>query len=322
MSDAGIQIEPPEAMAAGHRHMFRAGADGGWVSVGPSFLHRTGLDLESCLGSGWMRVVHGSDRDALRSGLAAPDAGAQALAARARLWSAPQNRFVPSLFFAEAVIDPDGAVREWIGSITDAFAQSQAGGETFLCREEVRDVLSTVRTILSLSAETASDVAELAIHLDGRLTALARIRSALLRRPGAGLPLFDIAMDELRAFAGHGERHLRLDGPDVRLGGRQAELVALALHELATNAVKFGSLRSGTGRIALAWSVERGERLVIRWCETGAAPAGAPRRSGFGTDFLTRILPDALTAKARAEWRPDGVCWTIDVPLEDARSSA
>ncbi len=159
-----------------------------------------------------MQVIHDSDRDALRVGLVAPDGGATALAARARLWSVPHNRFVPSLFLAEAVVEPDGAVREWIGSITDAFALSQEDGDGFRSREEVRDVLSTVRTIVRLSAEAASDVNELAIHLDGRLTALSRIRSALLRRPGASLPLLDIAMDELRSFAGHDDRHLALEG--------------------------------------------------------------------------------------------------------------
>ncbi|WP_182086546.1 HWE histidine kinase domain-containing protein [Aureimonas sp. ME7] len=295
-----------------NRHVWRASADGGWVSVGPSFLRRTGLELEACLGSGWMSVVHGGDRDSLREGLRRDGA---ALGAEARLWSAPQNRYVPSLFVAEAVLEPGGRVREWVGSISDVVPDPHVEGALPAFHERMLDVLSTVRALVRRSAETAGGVDELAMHVDGRITALARIQSALLRRPAQGVPLLDLAMDELRSFAGHGEERLALSGPDVRVRGKLAELVALALHELATNAVKFGALRASEGRVELDWSLRRDESLVLVWREHGTASGSAPEREGFGFDLLARTLPDDFDARAHAEWLPTGAVWTIEIPL-------
>ena len=133
---------------------------------------------------------------------------------------------------------------------------------------------------------------------------------------GAGIDLEAILRDEMRAAA-LGEERVRLSGPPLRLPARTAEMMALAVHELTTNAIKFGALAAPGGTVAVAWDLEPGEPswLRLRWSEAGGRPARAPRRKGFGSELIDRMLPYSLRARTRVEHRAEGLCCEIDLPL-------
>ena len=126
--------------------------------------------------------------------------------------------------------------------------------------------------------------------------------------------------DEL-AWQGGDERRVQIAGPAVPLGEKAAEALGLALHELATNAVKYGALASPRGRLAVRWQVHAGgehPRLTLEWHETGVPVTDmAPRHSGFGRELIEHGLPYDLGATTGLEFRPGGIRCVIEVPLRN-----
>jgi two-component sensor histidine kinase len=115
-----------------------------------------------------------------------------------------------------------------------------------------------------------------------------------------------------------------MDGPAVPLPAGAAQALGLALHELATNAVKYGALAQPAGRLAITWRIEPrdGERrAVLDWKESGVAmpPAGQQRRYGYGRELIERALPYQLGAETSLRFEPDGVRCTMSVALKDDR---
>jgi two-component sensor histidine kinase len=178
-----------------------------------------------------------------------------------------------------------------------------------------RNLLARVRSILSLMADTEPTASNFAAHLEGRLSALWRAEDAFFR-DGANLEL--AILDELQTFAVN-DTAVTLDGPTVRLEAKAAGVVILAVHELATNALKFGALRMPSGQIAISWSVsetEAGRRLQMRWIESGVAiMATAPRHEGFGHDLITRRIAYELGGAGEFALSPGGMTCFIEIPL-------
>jgi two-component sensor histidine kinase len=114
-----------------------------------------------------------------------------------------------------------------------------------------------------------------------------------------------------------GEDRMALSGPPVRLPARAAEMMALVVHELTTNSIKHGAFALPQGTVTVAWQVAEGAppQLHLRWVEHGGRWTGPPRRKGFGTELLDRMLPYSLGASTRIEHRPEGFSCEIDLPL-------
>ncbi len=197
-------------------------------------------------------------------------------------------------------------------------------------QHRVRNTLSVVRSIARRTAQTSESVEDYAMHLEGRIDAFARVQATVTRTPDAGIDLTNLVADTLLSVgAQEGERVRHIKGPSVRLQAKAAETVALAIHELATNAVKYGALSSEQGSIAVEWSIEETPeqpRLVLRWTETGVKLSGEkPTRRGFGTELIERTVAYDLGGEASLEFRPDGLHCTISLPatsgliLEDAQ---
>jgi two-component sensor histidine kinase len=123
----------------------------------------------------------------------------------------------------------------------------------------------------------------------------------------------------LTCAAREGEQ-FSLSGPDVRLQPKAAETFSLAIHELATNAVKYGALVNPNGHVTVAWCLEDkagDQRLRIEWTETGVPVlSGAPRRSGFGTELLTQTVPYQLRGTTTLTFKPGGLQCTIELPAK------
>ncbi|WP_376091679.1 CheR family methyltransferase [Roseomonas sp. CCTCC AB2023176] len=190
-------------------------------------------------------------------------------------------------------------------------------------QHRVRNTLAVIRSIARRTAETSGSVEEYASHLDGRIEAFARVQAAVTRDPSSGVDLEHLVAAELLAHAAReGEQVKRIGGPEVRLQPKAAETMALALHELAVNAVKHGALGAPGGQVEVTWRAEEaaegGQRLLFEWVETGAQiPEGEPSRRGFGTELLERVLAFELNAQATSRFERDGLRCTILLPLTE-----
>jgi two-component sensor histidine kinase len=109
---------------------------------------------------------------------------------------------------------------------------------------------------------------------------------------------------------------VRINGPDVMLKPNMAQLVAISLHELATNAAKYGSLSAADGRVEIAWSCTADGRLNLRWTESGGPAVAPPTHCGFGTRIMEKIIGGQLGGQVRFDWRDQGLICEIALPLQ------
>ena len=178
------------------------------------------------------------------------------------------------------------------------------------------DVLALTRLVTRRALKIGAEAEEFALHLEGRLDAIARAQLAVARDPGLGVELEDLIAEELLAHAASPGDRVNVYGPAVVLRPEVAGLLGLALHELASNAVKYGALSAPAGRLDVTWRVWGGV-LRLEWREAGVplAHVAAPR-GGFGTELIEHILARELDASASFGFGPDGVQCTIALPLD------
>nr|WP_147025513.1 sensor histidine kinase [Methylobacterium oxalidis] len=186
-------------------------------------------------------------------------------------------------------------------------------------QHQTRNLLAVIRSVARRSAETSESVEEYAMHLDGRLTALARAQGALSSDPRARLDLHSLISDELLSYHAKEGEQVSLSGPRILLQPGAAATLGLAFHELATNAIKFGALTRDEGRISVSWkhADEPEPHLVITWREQHGPSVTPPKRKGFGMALFERMLPYELKAHAKLSFEPEGLRCTIEVPLSD-----
>jgi two-component system CheB/CheR fusion protein len=228
--------------------------------------------------------------------------------------------------------DPEGMAVRMIGAMQDiterkhaeeALRASESQAKLLLAelQHRVRNTLSVIRSIVRRTVQTSKSVEDYAMHLDGRINAFARVQTAVARDPAAGLDLTQLVADELLTCVAQEGEQVRIVGPSVRLQPKAAETFGLAVHELATNAVKHGALSVPHGDIRISWRVQNGEgtpQLVFEWKESGLDKVAAKRRRrGFGTDLLERTLTYELKAKTMQAFEPDGLRCTIELPLTE-----
>jgi PAS domain S-box-containing protein len=183
----------------------------------------------------------------------------------------------------------------------------------------VKNVLATVQAIAAQSLR-GSDVAPAARErFMARLMALARANDVLVAEDWQGASLAAIA-SEVAGPHGAGER-FSVAGPAMHLAPQAATALALGLHELATNAAKYGALSRPEGRVVLSWTLsgEPGRRrLDLSWRETGGPPTTPPTRRGFGTRLIERGLAGGLQAQVKLDYRPEGLVFTLSAPVGEA----
>lgn len=186
-------------------------------------------------------------------------------------------------------------------------------------QHRVRNTLAVVRSIARRTADTSDTVDDMSSHLQGRLDAFARVQAVVTRNPEKGVDLASLIEDELLAHAAREGEQLRIEGPDICLLARPAESLSLAVHELTTNAVKYGALGSERGRLAVEWQRSAGdgaEWLTLVWTESELdRPVEPPQRQGFGLELLQRTLPYDLRARTEVEFRPEGLRFTLTMPV-------
>lgn len=186
-------------------------------------------------------------------------------------------------------------------------------------QHRVRNMLATIRSIFARTMEAGGTAEDIGDHFRGRLDAISRYQPRGSIDPGGSVDFETMIRDELQNFQFGDQPNIAIMGEDVRLGLDTAQLVGLALHELATNSIKFGALSpEGRGALHLEWRTGGGA-LHFEWRETGVSLVRpAPHRYGFGRQFIEQALPYQIDALTRFELRPGGVFCTIVVPLDPA----
>lgn len=218
--------------------------------------------------------------------------------------------------------DRRGAVTHVAGVGSDVTAIKRAEEHQRMLLHElqhrVRNTLAVIRSIVRRTGRASGDKDDFQMHLEGRIDTFARIQAAVTRDPAKGVDLTFLVAEELRILGATEGQNLTLTGPEIALSAKAAESLGLAIHELATNAVKYGALSSPDGRIDVVWQVLAGPpaRLRFGWSERGVASMPPePRRKGFGTEILERTLAYDLKAVTALDFRPTGLSCTITVPM-------
>ena len=187
----------------------------------------------------------------------------------------------------------------------------------------VKNTLAAVQSIAVQTLRNASTTAEGRRMLEARILALASAHDVLTQGHWEGADIYDVLQGSLAAYRTNGQDwRLNIQGPNIHLLPRAALALSLALHELATNAAKYGALSNGTGRVDVVWKISDTEpsRFCLTWAESGGPPVKVPRRRGFGSRLIERGLARDLDGDIRLEFAPGGVICTIAVPM-DAISS-
>lgn len=182
--------------------------------------------------------------------------------------------------------------------------------------------LAVVTSIISLTARGKNSVQEYQRALQGRLGAIARANESLVRGTWSGTSLLDLLAAELAPFNDPKSGNVALDGPHVIIPSALALTLALVIHELATNAVKYGALSVAEGRLDVVWAFARGEdQLVLDWRESGGPEVSAPAKRGFGSELIERSIARSVGGDVRLDFAPEGLRCRISVPLSSAQEA-
>ena len=176
-----------------------------------------------------------------------------------------------------------------------------------------KNLLAIIQSVAQQSFKSGRDPQAMVAAFEGRLGALAAAHSILTRERWEAAPLRTILCDTITSVKSDDHR-LKLDGPDVMVNPKTSVSLAMAVHELATNALKYGSLSHEEGTLTVRWSVADG-RLNLQWIERGGPPVTPPDKRGFGSRMIERGLAAELGGTVKIDFQPEGVVCTVDAPL-------
>ncbi len=231
-------------------------------------------------------------------------------------------------FWAAVFITPvrakSGAVEQHFASFVDLTRHKGEQARSAMLIDElnhrVENTLATVQSIVWQSLRRSSDLKAIGESIESRIFALARSHDLLTRNTWEGAGLRDLVDAAMAPFASIDQRRqaIVVNGPNVMLPPGATLALGIALHELATNAVKYGALSNHAGSILIGWTINnapQGSRLVLHWQEKDGPPVTPPSRQGFGSKVIERGLTHELGGTARLDYRADGLACTIDVPV-------
>ncbi|HZH10012.1 MAG TPA: HWE histidine kinase domain-containing protein [Microvirga sp.] len=281
----------------------------------------TGQTSEEALASGWANVVHPDDVNRTLSAWAAARSRGDLYEIEVR-YRRHDGAYRWFLARAEPLHDETGRITGWFGSSTDIDALKRAEEHRTLLINElnhrVKNTLATVQSIASQSLR-AQHPEQGRETFEARLFALARTHDVLTRENWESASLRDIVLEAIQPYQKDRGERFDIEGPFLRIPPGMALPISMCLHELLTNAVKYGALSVDAGRVVIAWSVDEtgpGQLLRFRWEETGGPLVVEPTRAGFGTRLIQRSLSRELGGEVEVQYPPTGVVCLINVPLK------
>lgn len=285
------------------------------IDVNPAFCAMLGHERGGLCGRTFQELTHPDD-------VAANVALLEQLSAGAIGGYRMQKRYLRAngdLLWADLTVsvlkDQNGRVLNLISIIVDiGEAKQQEERLNFLLRElghRSKNLLAVVRATAHRIAASATSVAAMLAGLDDRLTGLAASQELLVGNGGA-VDLAELVRNQISAFVPLNDARLEIAGPDVAVGPNAANTIGMALHELATNACKYGALSVTAGRIQIRWELQAGE-LRVSWLERGGPAVSPPSHKGFGRTVIERAA-ERLGGETVLSFEPAGVAWRLRAP--------
>lgn len=215
-----------------------------------------------------------------------------------------------------------GDVVGLVGVSTDITDRKRAEErQAMMVRElhhRVKNSLATVQAIANSTARTATDIDSFREAFNQRVISLARTHTLLAENSWGVIPLRELLVAELEPYRGGDEMRVAMNGPDVALPSDVALSLGMAVHELTTNAVKYGALSSSSGFVAVDWRVEttgESRQLRLSWVERGGPTVAPPSRQGFGSRLLRHMLGGQFNGKVDMSFEPEGLRFSVAIPL-------
>lgn len=199
-----------------------------------------------------------------------------------------------------------------------AWFEEQASIRNSLTRElnhRVKNTLANVLSIIALTRRRATDVDEFATGLDGRIRALSATHDLLTQSDWGSTPVKSVIDAELLPYAHNDDHSVEMVGPEVELAPNDALSLGLAVHELATNAAKYGALSRPGGKVSVHWRLISEDLVRVEWLERGGPPVKQERSRGFGMDLIERIVAHELRHPVELDFDPEGVRCVLLIPV-------
>lgn len=225
---------------------------------------------------------------------------------------------------AASMRSADGRIVGFSAVITDISERKRSEKHLRVVMRELshrtKNLLAVIMAMVRQTARSSNDVAVLQSELIQRLQSLSASHDLLVAQDWAGAPVEGLINAVLQPFIGTESNALECEGPSVIVNAVAAQNLGLALHELATNAAKYGALSATTGKVRVVWSIEQDEtgapNLSLLWAEHGGPPVKPPQVKGFGHVVIERVVAQAVNAKVSYEFPEDGVRWSIAIPMD------
>jgi signal transduction histidine kinase/DNA-binding response OmpR family regulator len=231
---------------------------------------------------------------------------------------------VATLMQAAPLRDPTGQIVGAVSAALDISERKRVEDHRMLLLNELNHrVKNTLAIVQAIAAQTFRGTpldGHAREHFEGRLMALSGAHDVLTDENWEGADLNEIVTRALTPYQGDNPNRFQISGQPVRLSAKIALSISMALHELATNAVKYGALSKSNGRVTIAWHAQQQPQhpeLRLEWLETNGPPVSPPRHKGFGSRLIERGLAQELNGGARIEYRPTGVWCEITVRLTE-----
>jgi PAS domain S-box-containing protein len=258
-------------------------------------------------------LLHPDDIDKLRNAIAEFNRGARSYEVEFRVIR-PDGETRWCVCTAAATVDKTGRTIRVSGVIVDITERKRAEERQSLLTREVdhraKNALALAQSIVRLTrGETIKAYVK---SVEGRISALARVHTILSLSSWQGAEIRSLVDEELAPYSVGGQ--IASSGTEAQLSPATAQTLALALHELATNSAKYGSLSSLTGRLSVRWETQ-GDTLALTWEERGGPPVQVPISTGFGTKTVIASIESQLGGQAKFDWRSEGLVCRLSVPM-------
>ncbi|NJO36492.1 MAG: PAS domain-containing protein [Rhizobiales bacterium] len=266
----------------------------------------------------WMRAIHPEDRAAFKAEWRRAERTRELFVSQFRIRRQDNGAIVHLHATGEFAYDDSGQTIRFRGVLFDVSElERHQQQQRVLINELNHRVKNTLATVQSIAMQTLRSSSEIKARDEfiGRLTTLAGAHDLLALENWEGASLEDVVARAVAPHSAGSRVRIAAGQPSIWMPPRQALAITMALHELSTNAIKYGALSSKSGHVHITWTMlEDGNGFRLIWCEQGGPVVAAPSRRGFGSKLLERGLKQDLNGEVTIEFRPSGVVCTIEAP--------
>ena len=306
--------------------LWRSDETGQHNSLNEAWLAYTGQTLEQSQAGGWIDAIHPDDRARAGQVFRAGREQQRLIEVQQRI-RRHDGHYRWFLVRQAPIVDAEGQVTQWIGAAMDIHdlhdLQERQSVLVAELQHRTRNLLGVVRSIAHQTMVQTGPTERFREQFNDRLAALSRVQGLLSRSEQEPITLRTLIRTELEALGGGDFADwIHVAGPPVRLRKASVQTLALAVHELATNARKYGALTTENGRLSVTWradgDIPGGGSLLVEWIEEGISRPRDPQsrmRRGYGRELIERAMPYALNAKTRYELGETRLLCAIELPL-------